>query len=301
MKKILLSLGTIVFVGSIAVAATGAFFNDTETSTGNTFAAGSLDLRVDSVAHINGLVCYDGAWASEEAVVWDAESEALVVDGDIDAANAAYNDANPANVPQAGDECGGTWALTDLGPSNTFFDFGDLKPGDEGENTVSIHVDNNDAYLCAAIHNVQDDDNTFTEPELDMDTSTSTPFGFGELGAALNFFVWEDDGDNIFDQDENVLVENASGTNIAGVFDLYTPGNGQVFQGGETQYLGVKWCYGTFNGNGTCNGSSVDNASQTDSLSADISFYVEQARNNGEFVCPALDQFERVDDQEGAA
>jgi predicted ribosomally synthesized peptide with SipW-like signal peptide len=47
----------IVFVGALAAGATGAFFSDTETSTGNTFAAGSLDLRVDSEAHYNGSVC----------------------------------------------------------------------------------------------------------------------------------------------------------------------------------------------------------------------------------------------------
>lgn len=32
MKKILLSLGMIVFVGAVAAGATGAFFNDTEMS-----------------------------------------------------------------------------------------------------------------------------------------------------------------------------------------------------------------------------------------------------------------------------
>ena len=47
MKKILLSLVTLLAVGSIAARATTAYFSDTETSTGNTFSAGSLDLTVD--------------------------------------------------------------------------------------------------------------------------------------------------------------------------------------------------------------------------------------------------------------
>jgi len=47
MKKILLSLATIGVVGAIAVSATGAWFSDTETSTGNTFTAGTLDLAVN--------------------------------------------------------------------------------------------------------------------------------------------------------------------------------------------------------------------------------------------------------------
>ena len=57
MKRILLSLGMIVFVGGVVAGATGAFFSDTETSTGNTFAAGEIDLTVDSTAHYAGLIC----------------------------------------------------------------------------------------------------------------------------------------------------------------------------------------------------------------------------------------------------
>lgn len=47
MKKILLSLAMIAMVSSVAVGATRAYFSDTETSTGNTFTAGTLDLDVD--------------------------------------------------------------------------------------------------------------------------------------------------------------------------------------------------------------------------------------------------------------
>lgn len=47
MIRILKSLLTIVAVGAIATSATSAYFSDTETSTGNTFAAGTLDLNVD--------------------------------------------------------------------------------------------------------------------------------------------------------------------------------------------------------------------------------------------------------------
>ena len=42
MKKILISLAVIGAVGAIAAGATGAFFSDTETSTGNTFTAGAI-------------------------------------------------------------------------------------------------------------------------------------------------------------------------------------------------------------------------------------------------------------------
>ncbi|TSC95403.1 MAG: hypothetical protein Athens101410_582 [Parcubacteria group bacterium Athens1014_10] len=47
MKKILLSLSIIALVAIVVVGATTAFFTDTETSTGNTFTAGTIDLKID--------------------------------------------------------------------------------------------------------------------------------------------------------------------------------------------------------------------------------------------------------------
>ena len=47
MQKILLSLLTVGLVASVAFGATRAYFSDSETSTGNTFAAGTINLKVD--------------------------------------------------------------------------------------------------------------------------------------------------------------------------------------------------------------------------------------------------------------
>jgi len=47
MKKILISLMAIALVIGLVGAGTMAYFNDTETSSGNTFTAGTLDLTVD--------------------------------------------------------------------------------------------------------------------------------------------------------------------------------------------------------------------------------------------------------------
>ena len=46
MKKILVSLSIIGVVAVIAVGSTVAYFRDVETSTGNTFSAGTLDLQI---------------------------------------------------------------------------------------------------------------------------------------------------------------------------------------------------------------------------------------------------------------
>jgi predicted ribosomally synthesized peptide with SipW-like signal peptide len=47
MKKILISLMTLVLVLGLVGAGTMAYFSDTETSTGNTFTAGTLNLQLD--------------------------------------------------------------------------------------------------------------------------------------------------------------------------------------------------------------------------------------------------------------
>mgnify|MGYP001600450916 FL=1 len=52
MKKILLSLSMVAAVAVLAVGATGAFFSDTETSTGNIFTAGAIDLQIDNESYV---------------------------------------------------------------------------------------------------------------------------------------------------------------------------------------------------------------------------------------------------------
>jgi spore coat-associated protein N len=47
-KKIIISLSVIGAIAAIAIGGTMAYFSDTETSTGNTFTAGTLDLRLDN-------------------------------------------------------------------------------------------------------------------------------------------------------------------------------------------------------------------------------------------------------------
>jgi len=46
-KKILVSLSVIAAVAAIAIGGTVAYFSDTETSTGNTFTAGTIDISID--------------------------------------------------------------------------------------------------------------------------------------------------------------------------------------------------------------------------------------------------------------
>jgi len=274
-------LKSILFLGVIALVAfigTSAFFSDEETSVGNTFQAGAIDLLIDSEAHYNGMVCTSDG---EGGYTWQPEENFT---------------PGPNHYPATGTSCAGSWELTDLHTlaSSAFFNYSDLKPGDHGENTISLHVNNNDAYMCAIIDNMQDDDNGLTEPEQEDGDDTDGPNN-GELASELRFFAWADDGDNIWEEGELPLFSNTEGPAsdvLDGVvYPMFTPQT-EVFPGGQTRYIGLYWCYGQISTEGgvlSCDGSEVTNISQTDSLTADIAFYVEQARNNPDFTCPEID------------
>ena len=250
----------IAVVAIIAIGATGAFFSDTETSTGNTFTAGAIDLTVSSHATYNGL---------------------------------------PASY--------GNWDLGDLA-NKLFFNLADVKPGDIGENTIGLNVNNNPAWACATIAVTSDDDVSCTGPELKDDSDCSTTLGVfnGEMAKNLSFVWWPDmNGDNIMQPgDEYNHKFFLSGSKLSGLLDsnhqlhLTLADSAQNFFGltagsplaGNTLYsVGTAWCMGDMNiatdGTITCNGAAVNNASQTDQLKADMTFTATQQRNNTSFRC----------------
>lgn len=269
-KKIIVSLSIVAAVAAVAVGATTAFFSDTETSTDNTFTAGAIDLTVDSTQHYNGKECISGLWT-----------------GGV-----------PTAYPTGA--CDGTWTATNLGTQHQFFDFSDIKPGDEGENTISLHVNNNDAWLRLVIKDVTDLDVSCTEPEATA-TATGedtggvcggTGVGSGELREKLLFSVWLDDGatdgfqcagaaecsvdleegDNIKQSNEPELISagtiDPNDTVSSGVSEIWTLPTPLL--GGQTAYFGVAWNLPLATGNEV----------QTDSMSATMEFQVQQVRNN---------------------
>ncbi len=296
MKAIVTSLGMIVFVAAIVASGTGAFFNDTETSTGNVFTAGAIDLTVDSEAHYNGSICLPNLVTTDNLTDYTWQG------------GAGY----PVGLP-----CTGTWAATDLG-AQTFFNFNDVKPGDEGENTISLHITSNPAWACVDVNITKNDDMTVNEPEdaevLELDTPITDPDADlmdGELAQNLKFASWLDqgatlgwqgkgndvgEGDNIWQggATEPLLFSNQTGpaSDVLGgksyaLADSVTNG-GIPMAPNVTNYIGLAWCAGTqaIVGNTiTCDGSTLGNIVQTDSMEASIAFRVEQARNNENFRC----------------
>lgn len=278
MKAIVTSLGMIVFVAAIVASGTGAFFSDTETSTANVFTAGAIDLTVDSEQHYNGKECIpntDTQTAEATPYVWGPGSSPW---------------------PVSGTACDGTWVATNLG-AQKFFKFNDVKPGDEGENTISLHIDSNPAWACVDVNLTKNDDVSSNEPELATGDVTNTADLFdGELAQNLKFAAWADDGDNIWEVAEPLLFSNQSGpaSDVLGgktyaLADITTPG-GLPLPGGTTSYIGLAWCAGTQVVNVglntiTCDGAGMGNDTQTDSLEASVAFRVVQARNNANFTC----------------
>ena len=264
MKKILLSLLSIGAVAVVAVFATQAFFSDEEKSVGNTFVAGALDLKVDNTCHYN---------------------------------EPADDSPNCPTLVGANGDILRTWTETDLGLQHKFFYFTDVKPGDYGEDTISLHVDN-DAWLRLVIDVTEDLDKTCTEPEskviptnLDPECTLPTPApGPGELRNNLVFSMWLDQGaipgfggqandptecDNIKQPSSTEPIEPeiiAEGpinpTQEIWDLSLYTPYS--YLKGGETACFGVAWKLP----------STVGNEVQTDSFVGDMTFQVQQHRNN---------------------
>lgn len=258
-KKILLSLGMIAFVAVAAIGATGAFFSDTETSTGNTFTAGAIDLKVSNQSYYNGVAMSNLSWSSK-----------------------------------------------DLESGNLFFNFADLKPGDLGEDTIDLTVNNNDAYACMDISVTGTPENGQSEPEALVDSTTGDQEG--ELQDELHMTFWADDGDNVLEASEvdDVFVDNQTiqqisddGTvTLADSTDNVWTGTGPM-AGATTYYIGKVFCFGNLtqnpiaNGEGDpttnsgflCDGAQVTNASQTDGVLGNVSFTAVQSRNNGDFVC----------------
>ena len=412
----------IAVVGALAVGGTIAFYNDTETSTGNIFTAGSIDLKVDHLAQTyNGVDCetcsvnvfsstatqvtggtgaYVGgyptsaveltfvhpAWLTEASLppaqwIWvtnpvlaadttngaeytfkktfnwngsvsgvtldlalAADNGYKIVFNGTEVANALGTEtnygalvnttaaealmlpdkqkgvntleitvrnkpgsSNPANNPaglifelniqradceadSAFQNACQLWTETDLNGSQTFFNFGDIKPDDWGTNLISLHVTSNDAFVCLIPNNLTDDENSIVDPETEAGDTTDGPTN-GELSDEIEFFGWTDGGDGVYQNGEEVLIP--AGTPLSAIetemveMSLSTVGTG---------YIGLAWCAGTQTGplstnnpiSLDCDGDGMSNIAQTDKAMADLVAYAEQQRNNEEFDCETV-------------
>jgi len=78
----------------------------------------------------------------------------------------------------------------------------DVKPGDSGEITFSLHLCDNPGYIWMQAANVSQSGGSGTEPELLVD-----PDNLGDLGEAIEARLWYDeDCDNVYDGAEPVDI-----------------------------------------------------------------------------------------------
>ena len=207
-----------------------------------------------------------------------------------------------------------TWSLDDLdGKNHLFLNFNDIKPSDWGEDTISVHVNDNEAWSCVDIALTSNDDNTSTEPELedgDLPEDTNNSFD-GELAQNVNFIFWVDDGDNVLETNEysnNLIASGSAQTILDGAHwtladsakNIVGGSVGEGLLSAQTYHIGKAWCFGaltpnplaegqgvnpTVNSGILCNGANLNNITQTDKLTADFTFRAEQHRNNPNFRC----------------
>src|SRR3990167_8954428 len=233
MRRIILGLITIIGAGAVIVSgATGAFFSDTETSTGNTFTAGAIDLKIDNDSYYNGNRCT--SVGTPEAPEWEWVGQAL--------------------FPVSGTSCNTSFPLSDLDDGLLFFNFTDLKPDDEGEDTISIHVQN-DAWACMDLTLTADDDVSTTTGAFSITLADSTGNAWG--------------GNKPLPANETVYIAKAW---CFGTLELTpVPGNGGVNP--------------SINPGVTCSGTLLGNETQTDMVQMTLAFRAEQARHNENFRC----------------
>jgi predicted ribosomally synthesized peptide with SipW-like signal peptide len=286
MIKIINSLAIVTFVAVIAIGGTIAYFSDTEKSTGNTFTAGEFNLTIDSECHFNGAECICRAEGQSYAgeCYWDIGGNGEFGDGEVSDDNRCY--------------C--TWDAKDL-TDEKFFNLANLIPGDQGEVTISMHVEGDDYYVRSKVDNVWNKDNGCNDAETKAGDTNCGDWG-GELGANMDFAFWADIGsiwgyqnDDTDPQEGDNIINSAyeygtlgitSGDDATGDWtEIQYLGNYLKLRDGATYYMGAAWCVGDLSVDPTsyaitCNGSTAGNIIQTDSYSSDMTFEVVQATHN---------------------
>ena len=210
-RTVLAGLGAVGVASAGAGLGTTAYFNDTESFDGNTLTAGQLDLLVDwqqtydfGEGHqfVSAHPDHDGD--GEQSVEIDGEVftySDFPDETDADSNGANLPVLNCDNIPPLSEADFGTDPVTGE-EMETLVQLTDVKPGDSGEITFSLHLCDNPGYIWMQADNVDDDGGAGTEPELIVD-----PDNMGDLGDAIEAKLWYDeDCDNVYDAAEPVDV-----------------------------------------------------------------------------------------------
>ncbi|MDZ7745638.1 MAG: vWA domain-containing protein [Halobacteriales archaeon] len=229
-RKLLAGIGTVGLASAGAGLGTSAYFSDTESFDNNSLTAGELDLKLDyKSTYLGG----------------PGRLEAIQAMGYADAEYLGDGRYLLDQTPQPGDMEAWEDGLAGFdfcspeadeflvnGDGISIFQLEDIKPGDSGEMTVSIHICDNPAWLDMGGELLEDAENEMSEPESEVDTTDG-----GDLADAINVTVWYDeDCDNVYEPTgtgvqqelEVALVSDTSGSMSQEIGDLKSAAKGFV-------------------------------------------------------------------------
>jgi predicted ribosomally synthesized peptide with SipW-like signal peptide len=222
----LAGLGAVGLASAGAGLGTSAYFSDTEQLSGNSLTAGTLDLKLDYKATYAGGA---GRLSDIQETYPDAQ----------DLGDGVYlldQAPSPADMQEWEDLVQGEQfdfcspeadEFLVNGDGIPVFTLDDVKPGDTGEVTISIHICDNPAYLQlvgAITENLERGQN---DPELAAEGEDTD--GIGELADEIQVCVWYDeDCDNVYEPTgtgeqqelEVALVSDVSGSMSQEIGDL---------------------------------------------------------------------------------
>ena len=177
-RSVLAGLGGAGLASASAGLGTSAYLNDTESFTGNSITAGTLDLKVDwqqtydgpdGLVPVNAYPDHDGdglqSLSGDDE--YDLEERAPI---ELACDDLASGDELPEDVFEAPNRSAG-------GPINdqdSLVSLGDVKPGDHGEITFSLHLCDNPGYVWLQGGLISKSENGVTEPEADSPDEDGT-------------------------------------------------------------------------------------------------------------------------------
>ena len=274
--RILVSSGLVILIGGATIGGTGAFFSDSETSTGNVLEAGAIDLIVGNESYVTDP---SGTLAVSTSTSWELDnlSGQLFFD---------FNDVKPGDFGED------TISFRVIDNRSWLCAAGRITADHDGDYTEPELLD---------------------DPTISPLAPQSTD---GELAENLEFTFWADDGDNVLETNETSRIFlNGTAAQLAAqppialidsTINRWTLNPGRPTFGNQTYYVGKAWCFGDLTptpipqdgattsnpllrGTGfTCNGAALDNRAQTDVVEGDLEFYSIQSIHNEQFAC-ALD------------
>jgi predicted ribosomally synthesized peptide with SipW-like signal peptide len=247
MKKILFSFLTIMVVGGVVAGATRAYFTDTETSAGNAFTAGALNLTVDSFgAFFNGAPVLatsntPASWLAKNLTTERFFEVGNVKPGDLWKRNISLHMSdNPA------------WICLRI-------------PGASKQNLENIVTDpeTKAGDLSTIVGELGQNIQLYAWIDSDSDGKHDSGEKIIASGA--------------FDNYSDIAIHDST----TGNGPLTTSTSAEMIQMELCAGTPVIASDGTV----SCNGASMGNAAQTDSLIADLAIYGEQSNNNPAFTC----------------